>query len=239
MDTDLLVEQKTGGQRLIEQLVRDDFPVSAAFWVRTSEDGSWHLDIASPTVDEKHSNDAYLKLYASIDKIDLEWVTPADTTLLNVQNPIVRAVIELRDVFADSLPAYYQGQRLGTLAIKGAYIYPEIEATRLSYTVTYTRTGNENHWKAAVKRGQSFTNIKLKGVTSYTTAHFPGETEADQRYASVGVLVEIDPRFNRSEILDQTDFKKMTGDQARRMADERFKSRHPDAVIEPELDERV
>jgi hypothetical protein len=58
MDTELLVEQKDEGKRLIEQLGRDGFPVSVAFWVRTSEDGLWHLHIASPAVEEEKPVDA-------------------------------------------------------------------------------------------------------------------------------------------------------------------------------------
>ena len=53
MDPKLLVEQKAGGLRLVEQLLRDGFPVSVAFWVRTSEGGLWNLYIASPEVDQE------------------------------------------------------------------------------------------------------------------------------------------------------------------------------------------
>jgi hypothetical protein len=238
MDTDLLVEQRAGGRRLIEQLVRDDFPVSAAFWVRTSEGGSWKLKIASPAVDAKPSNDDYRKLYASIDQTRSNWVTMADVTLLNERDPIVRAVIELRDWFPDPLPAYYQGRRLGPLEIKEAYIYPEIAAPRRSYTVTYSRNGKTDHWTATIKRGRLFRKIKAKGAISYSTARREGVTGVAPRFVAVGVLVEIDPRFDRPEILAQPDLKKMMSDQARSMADELFKSRHPDAVIEPELDEK-
>jgi hypothetical protein len=156
-------------------------------------------------------------------------------TLLDERNSIVTAVVELREVFPEPLPAFYRGRRLGSLAIKEAYIYPEIAAPRLSFTVSYHRNGNNNQWTAAVRSEQLFRGIRSKGAVSYTTASHQGETEVDQRFANVGVLVEMDPRFDRPEILDQPDFKKMTADQARRMADEMFRSRHPDAVIEPEV----
>jgi hypothetical protein len=237
MDTDLLVEQRAGGQRLIEQLVRDEFPVSAAFWVRTSEGNSWRLEIAYAAVDEEDSNDAYRRLYASIDKTRCNWVTLVDVRLLNERDPIVRAVIELRDWFPDPLPAYYQGRRLGTLAIKEAYIYPEIAAPRRSYMVAYSRTGKTNHWTATIKRGRLFRKLKAKGAISYSTARCEGENGADPKCAMVGVLVAVDPRFDRPEILVQPELKKMMADQARSMADEMFKSRHPDAIIEPELDQ--
>jgi hypothetical protein len=44
MDTELLVEsQVDDGRRLVNQVVSDGTEVSAAFWVKTSEEGLWHL----------------------------------------------------------------------------------------------------------------------------------------------------------------------------------------------------
>jgi hypothetical protein len=232
MDTELLVEQKSGGQRLIEQLVRDGFPVSAAFWVRTSEGGLWHLEIASPAVDEETPVGALRKVFAAMDELPTTWVTPADVTLISEQNPTARAVIELRDAFPAPLPSFYQGRQLGNLAIKGAYIYPNIEAPRVSFTVTYVRDGKTNCWVATVKRRRLYRDIRVKGAVSYSTASWEGENEADQKFASVSVLVEIDPRFDRPEYLESLELRQLTAEQARTMADELFKSHHPDAVIE-------
>jgi hypothetical protein len=164
-------------------------------------------------------------------------VTPADITLLNVQNSIARAVIEVRERYPAPLPTHYQGKWLGDLAIKGAYIYPEIVPPRLSFTVTYRRNGTTNNWTATVQRGQWHRDLRAKGAISYSTARWEGETEADQRFANVSVLVEIDPRFDHPSILDSPDLKRMTADQARRMADEMFRSHHPDAVIEHDREE--
>ena|SRR5208337_825455 len=67
MDTELLVEcQFDDGQRLVDQLIRDDFEISVAFWLKTSEEGLWHLYIASPFVDEERLGVAYRMVYASL-----------------------------------------------------------------------------------------------------------------------------------------------------------------------------
>ena len=151
MDPELLVEQKAGGQRLVEQLLRDGFPVSVAFWVRTSEGGLWKLYIASPAVDrEKWSNADSRRLIASMDRVPSKYVTIIDVELLNERNPIAMAVIELRDALPGQLPSIQPGKSLGPLAIKELYIYPEIAGPRISFTVTYYRNGDPNHWTAKV-----------------------------------------------------------------------------------------
>lgn len=237
MDPELLVEQKAGGQRLIEQLLRDGFPVSVVFWVRTSEGGLWNLYIASPEVAEKWSNDVYRKFGASMDRVSSKHVTLVDVKLLNERDPIATAVIELRDALPGQLPSIQPGKSLGPLSIKELYIYPEIAGPRLSFTVAYRRNGDPNHWTAAIQRGEFYRGMKAKGAVSYTTAGYAEETPADQGFAMVGVLVNLDPRLNRPDLLDQPDWKRMTADQARKAADEMFKSHHPDAVIEHDLDE--
>ena len=50
MDTELLVENKIeDGAALIRQLIRDQFEVRVAFWVKRTEEGLWYLYIATPT----------------------------------------------------------------------------------------------------------------------------------------------------------------------------------------------
>jgi hypothetical protein len=231
MDTELLVEQIDAGQDLIEQLARDGFEVSVAFWVKTSDDGVWYLTIASPSVDPKQPGAAYHKLFTSTDKVESSWVSPAFAKLLNDQDPIARAAIKVRERHPGTR---YQGSRLGTLEIKEAYIYPETSLLRLAFTVIYARNGTTNHWTATVRRGPLYRDMKAKGAVSHSTALYAGETEEDQNFANVAVLVAIDPKFDRPDILDNPEMRRVWADQARIMADEMFKSRHPDAVIEHE-----
>ena len=107
MDPKLLVEQKAGGLRLVEQLLRDGFPVSVAFWVRTSKGGLWNLYIASSEVDkEKWSHDVYRRLIASMDRVPSKYVTLVDVKLLNERDPVATAAIEFAMRYpASSLPS--------------------------------------------------------------------------------------------------------------------------------------
>jgi hypothetical protein len=227
MDSELLVEQKDHGKMLIEQLIRDGFTVSVAFWVRTSETAAWQLYIASPSVDEEKRLTAFRKVYSSLEKNPSKWVSPSEIKLLGDRNAIARAAIEIRDAGSASLAVNYRGKRLGDLEIECAYIYPEIGSARLLFRVHYFRNGDTNNWAATVKQGPLYRGVTTKGAVSYTTAQYAGETEKDQKFADVTVLVELDPRFDNPDSL-----REMLAEQARIAADEMFKSHHADAVIE-------
>ena len=125
MDTDLLVDDRIDdGQRLIDQLTREEFEVLAAFWIRASEDGLWQLYIASPSIDPEKLGEAYRQVYAALRKLEPSSVSPSDLDLINGANPVARAVIEVRDRYPGKPPTRYHGKRLGNFSIEEAYIYP-------------------------------------------------------------------------------------------------------------------
>src|SRR5260370_42349130 len=98
MDTDLLVENKIDdGQRLLNELVRNQFQVSVAFWAKRSEEGLWHLWIASSAVAPNYSGDALAKVYAAMTAIPDCQVTPVDISVLNDMSPIAQDAIDARD----------------------------------------------------------------------------------------------------------------------------------------------
>ena len=67
MDTDVLVENKINdGESLIRQLIREQFGVEVAFWVKTSEEGLWQLWIASPAADPRNLGEALGKVRFSM-----------------------------------------------------------------------------------------------------------------------------------------------------------------------------
>ena len=238
MDTDLLVDnQIDDGQRLLEQLERDGFPVVVAFWVKTSEESPWQLCIASPSVDPETLGDAYRRVYASLNKIPDSWVLPSDIKLRNHKDPIAVEAAEIRDRGRKG-PTRYHGNRLGDDAIKHAYIYepvdPEKVWLRQAFSITYVRQDDTNAWRATTERRELYRGIKARGAVSYSTAHHEGEGLGDQKLAIVTVLIDIDPQLDELSILDKPDIRQMWVEQAQKMADEWFMSRHPDAVVRHE-----
>jgi hypothetical protein len=125
MDQELLVESRIeDGQRLIDQLVRDGFPVRVAFWVKTSEEGDWFFFLGSPEVDFEKPGDAYGKVYVSLSKVPDCSISLSEIKLVNGTNPVARAAVALRDRHKGMVPTRFHGKRLGNLAVEEAYIYP-------------------------------------------------------------------------------------------------------------------
>jgi hypothetical protein len=128
MATELLVENRIDdGHRFIEQLVRDGFAIAAAFWVKTSEEGLWHLYVASPSVSPENTGEAYRTIYSSLSKNPDSSLQLSEIKLINVANPIAREATAVRDRFPGRVPNRWYGKRLGNLSIEEAYIYPPPE----------------------------------------------------------------------------------------------------------------
>jgi len=172
MDSELLVEQKDDGRRLVEQLVRDGFEVAAAFWAVERGRVSWQLYIASPLVEGRNSDEAYRRLIPLIAKVPSKWATISNLDLLDPENPIVKAAVEIRDRDPDGRAVSYEGGRLGDMEIQGAYIYPEIAPARLLFTVRYARVDDANRWNAEVHYDGFHPGLRARATISYTVAGY-------------------------------------------------------------------
>ncbi len=125
MDHELLVdEQIEDGKSLLLQLVDDGFDVEVAFWARTSEEGLWFFYIGSTSVLTMGLADAYRAVYEVLRRISDTPISISSIKIIDPNNPISRAAIEVRDRYPARQPNRYHGQRLGNLAIEEAYIYP-------------------------------------------------------------------------------------------------------------------
>ncbi len=125
MDTDLLVETKLlDGERLIRQLIRDQFQVEVAFWVKLSEEGLWYLYIASSAVDADKPNEAYRIVYAALTSIPECSVSPSEIKLINRTDPIARDAVALRDRYPSRELVRYRRKQIGNLATEELCIYP-------------------------------------------------------------------------------------------------------------------
>jgi hypothetical protein len=233
MDTEVLVDdQIDDGQLLVEQLIKDNFNVSVAFWVKTNEDAAWQLYLAFPEGASDKSTEAYRKVYYSLDSISPVSISNSDISIINDNNPIAQAAIEQRDRLPARIPSKYFGKRLGPLAIKEAYIYPKLEPpVRQSFTVSYVRHGEADEWTATVRMNEFNRGHQAKGVISYsTTFGLTPESEAP-RFALIYVMVEVGPGIDENVILNTPVIMIQLAEQARTLADAEFRRKHPQATI--------
>jgi hypothetical protein len=131
MDTAPLVdEQIEDGRRLIEQLVRDDFDVTLAFWVRfkSEADGPWFY-IASKAVDQEGLQAAYRSVHEAMQRRPAPrgpWISvssASELVLVGVNDATAKEVMALRDRFPGR--NRLRGATIGTpYRIEEVYIYP-------------------------------------------------------------------------------------------------------------------
>jgi hypothetical protein len=125
MDTDLLVEQKDGGKRIVRELLGQGFDVSVAFWARTSDSGLWNLYIGSESVDLKDVAESYRKVYAAIVKTAATWIAPSDVKLLHASDPISVAAALLLIQNPEEGGVYSNGRSLANLPVDAVFVYPK------------------------------------------------------------------------------------------------------------------
>src|SRR5947209_6006011 len=105
MDQISLVDRRIeDGQKLVQHLLRDNFDVAAAFWLKTSADDWWHLYVASKLVDERGPVEAYRALQASLQQISGTTLSLTDVKLIGSSNPITSDVLKMQKRYSGKAP---------------------------------------------------------------------------------------------------------------------------------------
>ena len=128
MDTETLVDNLVdGGQKLADEIRRGGFVVTAAFWLRASEDGKWYFYIVSPSVDSEGLARAYRRLHPLVRRMREPFgIDPLEIKLIGPSNPIARDVVAIhsRIPSASHWPIRWSGKNLGNVSVQEAYLYP-------------------------------------------------------------------------------------------------------------------
>ena len=125
MDQAILVEnQIDDGQTLIDLLVKGGFNVTAACWLRTSEEGQWFLYIASKDVDAGGRGAGYAAMHGAIKQMTDPWLSIFEVKFIGAEEPIARDLLDLQRERQGKLPARLRRSRLGNLAVEEVYLYP-------------------------------------------------------------------------------------------------------------------
>jgi hypothetical protein len=118
----LVERQINDGLWLIQELRRDGFDVTAAFWTRESDEEQWALYIASTDVNNKGVTEAYRVIHEAFKGHPELWISPFDVRLLKTTSPMIRDVLAIRGP-QPGIPTRFLGNDLGGARIDDAYIY--------------------------------------------------------------------------------------------------------------------
>ena len=125
MDQASLVEQQIDdGQELIDLLLREGFDVSAAAWIKPSEEDRWLLYLVSKEVEERGLTAAYRALHPVLGKLHAPWVSLGDLKLVSPENPVAADIIEINRKDPVRNPTRTRRPQLGGMPIDEAYVYP-------------------------------------------------------------------------------------------------------------------
>lgn len=130
MDQELLVElQLEAGQKLIAQLVQDGFPVTAACWAQTDDDGQWFLYIATPRVAGGRTAQAYRQVRTALDSLSVASLRPFDVKVIGEDDPFAQGLRVILTAVAKRNPRIrtpfrWGGEVFGVSTSEDLYVYP-------------------------------------------------------------------------------------------------------------------
>jgi hypothetical protein len=123
----LVEEQAIDGQRFVDRLIAEGFPVAAAAWIKEYEVGRWYLFIVSPLVDRESSWAGYGITGPILEQMPQPFhVGRFQTKLIGTEDPAGKAILEILEHTPAGQPTIYMGFPLGDMSIDEAYIYPPI-----------------------------------------------------------------------------------------------------------------
>ncbi len=127
MDQATLVDKQIeeGGQ-VIAELHRCGFDVTAACWLKSSEDSQWFFYIASTEVDRVGLVAAYRVVYLTIQRMQHLWLDPFEVKLIGGNNPIAKDIVDFQKRYPARIPTRFRGTRLGAVSVDEAYIYSPV-----------------------------------------------------------------------------------------------------------------
>jgi hypothetical protein len=226
----LVDDQIDDGQRIIDQLLADGLDVSVAFWAKRDE-GLWTLYIASPGFNDEERVEAGRAVYDSCRKVSDLTIRPfLDIRVIDDRDAVARDAIRLAGRKGKKRAIRYRGTRLGDLGIARAYIYPRPAVTLRQSFTSYERPAGSNEWEATIRKGPLHRWMRPKGVVSYAT-HGPGDDPDDEQFATILVLLEVQPRLDERSISTNPALSTLLADQARSLADAIFRKKHREATI--------
>lgn len=124
MDSETLVDQSIDeGQRLLNELARQDFDVRIAFWVKPVGVDRWLLYIVSPVVDEVGTLTGYQRVLRALRVVEPTRLSGSKITLIGEKDPIAKDILDLRKRHPSPLANHFYDTLLGNLACEEVYVY--------------------------------------------------------------------------------------------------------------------
>ncbi len=120
----LVENQIDAGWKLADDLAHGGTEVTAAFWVRPSEDGEWSLYLASKLVDEQGPAPAYRAVADALLRLKDPWLSMSEVKVIGANNPITKDVLTMLRQHPGRRAIRSRRPRLGNVETEEVYVYP-------------------------------------------------------------------------------------------------------------------
>jgi hypothetical protein len=129
MDQDIMVTEETEAGAEFVRRLDQSVPVSAAFWLKESEEGRWYLYIASDRINDQNLRWAYGEVMRVADQMGNPSLDPFRVKPVSTSAPFAQAALELLRRYPGQMPARLGGTYFGGMGVEGVYIYPDLVAS--------------------------------------------------------------------------------------------------------------
>jgi len=116
-------DQAQEGGLLIQRLLQNQFDVSAACWLLSSEKDDWRLYIVSKNVDEKGRSQAHQELEAAFEQLPELWMDRSEVRLVGTTDRVAQEIAAIQGRVPVKLKNTFH-IKLGGLTSAEIHIYP-------------------------------------------------------------------------------------------------------------------
>lgn len=120
----LVGNQVNDGLKLLDRLLKEKIPVTAACWVRPADEDRWSFYISTPLVEHAGPLEAYRKVLGCLRSLENLWITDTDIKLIGEHHPITKDVLDLVHRYPGRTPSRSRRPFLGGVAVEEVFIYP-------------------------------------------------------------------------------------------------------------------
>lgn len=118
-----MTEEIDAGAELAREFDKYE-PIKVAFWLKASDDDHRFLYIASEGIDDSNLDVAYGEILRLSAKMQSIWLDPFRVKLINADDPLAKAAVEIHQRFPGRLATRFGGNMFGGISVDDVYIYP-------------------------------------------------------------------------------------------------------------------
>ena len=121
----LVKEQIDAGANFVANFEKK-IPVTAAFWLKASEESSWYLYVASDEFNDKKLDVGYREVLRVAAELRDPNLDPFQVKLIEPGNPLAKDALDFLRLFPGRTAARLRRRNFGGASVDEVYIYPAL-----------------------------------------------------------------------------------------------------------------